>query len=310
MLHMRVIAPSEVTPGLIDTLLTFDAVHNVVTMPGAVRRPDGDLVQFDVASEGANEVITALRHLNLHRCGSIAIEAVDTAISDAAEQSERLSVGDPSEAVVWEEVEARVRSESSVSFSYLAMMTLAVMIGAVGVLTDSPVLVVGAMVVGPDYGPLAGLSFHLFRKRYRRALSAVGAVLAGYVVAMMGALVLALGVRWFGEIPAAYTNGVRPLTSFIARPDGWSIVVAVLAGVAGMLAHLEARSGVLVGVLISVTTIPAASNVAVATAVGSWREAQGAGLQLVLNQVVLVFIGWLVLRIGVAVGHYRIHTSR
>jgi uncharacterized hydrophobic protein (TIGR00271 family) len=301
MLHIRVITPPGLTSALLDTLLGFDAIHNIVSLPGSTRRPDGDLVQFDVAREGANDVIKALRDLDLHRCGSIAIERVDTAISDAAELSERLTAGDPSEAVVWEEVEARVRADSSISFTYLAMMMIAVMIGAVGVLTDSSVLIVGAMVVGPDYGPLAGLSFHLFRRRYRRAASALVAVVVGYFVAMLGALLLVLCVRWLGNIPKAYTAGVRPLTSFIAKPDGWAVIVGVLAGIAGMLAHLEARSGVLVGVLISVTTIPAASNVAVALAVGSWNEVWGASAQLGLNLAVLVFVGWAVLRLGTAV---------
>ena len=301
MLHVRVVAPPDVSPRLLETLLSFDSVHNIVSIPGSARRPDGDLVQFDVAREGANGVITALRELDLHRCGSIAIERIDTAISDAAERSERLSAGDPSEAVVWEEVEARVRADSTISATYLAMMALAVMIGAVGVLTDSSVLIVGAMVVGPDYGPLAGLSFHLYRQRYRKAVGALGAVIVGYLVAMLGALFLTLCVRWFGNIPTAYTAGARPLTSFIAKPDGWSVIVGVLAGIAGMLAHLEARSGVLVGVLISVTTIPAASNVAVALADGSWGEANGAAAQLGLNLVVLVIVGWIVLRLGTVV---------
>ena len=37
-------------------------------------------------------------------------------------------------------------------------MVLAMQIGAVGILLDQPILIVGAMVVGPEFGPLAGLS--------------------------------------------------------------------------------------------------------------------------------------------------------
>jgi hypothetical protein len=49
----------------------------------------------------------------------------------------------------------------------------------------------------------------------------------------------------------------RPLTSFIWNPDALSWIVGFLAGIAGMLALTSAKSGALVGVLISVTTIPA-----------------------------------------------------
>ena len=68
-------------------------------------------------------------------------------------------------------------------------------------------------------------------------------------------------------------------------------VVAVLAGIVGMLSLTEARSGVLIGVLVSVTTIPAVANVGVATAYGEWGEVSGAALQLGINLVGLVLAG-------------------
>ena len=49
-------------------------------------------------------------------------------------------------------------------------------------------------------------------------------------------------------------TGPRPDTAFIYQPDVLSFVVAFLAGVAGMLSLTSAKSGALVGVLISVTT--------------------------------------------------------
>lgn len=60
----------------------------------------------------------------------------------------------------------------------------------------------------------------------------------------------------------------RPLTDFIWRPDALSWVVGFLGGVAGILSLASAKAGTLVGVLISVTTVPAAANVAVALAYG------------------------------------------
>ena len=70
--------------------------------------------------------------------------------------------------------------------------------------------------------------------------------------------------------PLPADAGVRPGEAlepdtdyiFIVRPDGWSFIIALLAGVAGTLSLTSAKSGPLVGVFISVTTIPAAANVA------------------------------------------------
>ena len=74
-------------------------------------------------------------------------------------------------------------------------------------------------------------------------------------------------------------------------------VVAVLAGVVGMLSLTQARSGALVGVLVSVTTIPAVSNVGVGTAYGEVAEVGGASLQLVINVAGLVVAGILTLAV-------------
>jgi hypothetical protein len=68
-------------------------------------------------------------------------------------------------------------------------------------------------------------------------------------------------------------------------------VVAVLAGVVGMLSLTESRSGALVGVLVSVTTIPAVANVGVAAAYREWSEVVGAMLQLGLNVAALAAAG-------------------
>ena len=50
-----------------------------------------------------------------------------------------------------------------------------------------------------------------------------------------------------------------------------------------MLSLTEARSGALIGVLVSVTTIPAVGNVGAAAAYGAWSEVGGAALQLAIN---------------------------
>ncbi len=297
MIHIRVVTPPEIRPALLSRLEDQPAVHNLVVFPDAARRPDGDLVQFDVAREGANQVIASLRSLDLHRLGSIAIERIDTSLSHVAELTEALAPGESSEAVVWEEVESRLRDESALTGSYVVMLSVAILIGAIGILLDSPVLIVGAMVVGPDYGPLAALMFAVHRRRADRALKALRTLTVGFTAGVLATVAMTAVVRFADRIPNSYLADQRPLTSFIAKPDGWSIVVALLAGVAGMLAITEAKSGTLVGVLISVTTVPAASNIGVATAMRRWSEATGAMAQLLVNILVLCAAGLITLGI-------------
>jgi hypothetical protein len=53
----------------------------------------------------------------------------------------------------------------------------------------------------------------------------------------------------------------------------------------------EARANALIGVFISVTTIPAAASIGVSIAYSSWSEAGGSLLQLLLNVVLLILVG-------------------
>jgi hypothetical protein len=80
------------------------------------------------------------------------------------------------------------------------------------------------------------------------------------------------------------------LVGFGLAPDWFSLVVALLAGVVGVLSLTEARASTLIGVFISVTTIPAASDVGVSLAFGSTSEAGGSALQLLLNVTVLAAV--------------------
>ena len=89
--------------------------------------------------------------------------------------------------------------------------------------------------------------------------------------------------------------GTGELTDFIVSPDAWSFVVAVLAGIAGTLSLTTAKSGPLVGVFISVTTIPAVGTIAVCLACGIWGEAASALLQLGINLVGILLAGTLTL---------------
>jgi uncharacterized hydrophobic protein (TIGR00271 family) len=296
-LHVRVVTPPSRREQLLSRLLEERAVLNVVVLPGAARRPDGDLVQFDVASEAANQVIDVLRGLDLHRVGSIAIERIDTALSDAHARAEEHAPGDPSEAVIWEEVEARVRDESALSASYVALLVIAVLIGAVAILTDSAILIVGAMVVGPEYGPLSSVALGLHKRRMARVRRGASTLGVGFVVAIAAAVLFGLLVRAIDRVPTAYEAGIRPVTDFVSHPDLFTVVVAALAGVAGTLSLTESKAGTLVGVLVSVTTVPAASNVGLALAFGRGEEAWGALQQLGVNLVVLALVGAATLRV-------------
>jgi uncharacterized hydrophobic protein (TIGR00271 family) len=231
----------------------------------------------------------------LHHEGSIAVELVDVAMSDVAAEAEHAARGVPADAVIWEELTSHTSESAELSGSFLTFIVIAGLIAGVGILLNSPVLIVGAMVVGPEFGPLAGLSVALVERRRefaRRSLMALG---VGFPVGIVLACLATLVFKSTGIAPDDFVPGDHELTGFISHPDFFSFSVAFMAGVVGMLSLTNAKSGALVGVLISVTTIPAASNIGVAAAYGDWGEAGGAAAQLAINLTSIVLAGVLTL---------------
>ena len=100
-----------------------------------------------------------------------------------------------------------------------------------------------------------------------------------------------------GQTPPIFELGGASATTFISRPDVFSLIVAALAGVAGTLSLTLSKASTLVGVLISVTTVPAAAAIGVYAAHGRWSDAGGSAVQLLVNLVVLALVGAATLRV-------------
>ena len=290
MIHLRVVSPPDVTSALVPMLDAESAVMNLTVLPGAVRGPDGDALHFDVLHGAANEVIGRLRDLGVEQRGSIVLENVDTAMSAHADRVTARRGRFQQFTPVWAEVEARIAMEGTFPPSWYALLVIAGLIGAIGILTNSQILIVGAMVVGPEYGAIISLAFGVTRHDPSRVLRSAAALVTGFTLAVVAALLLSLVIRAAGLEPRAYALGIRPVSDLINTPNWFSFIVAALAGVVGVVSLTEARSAALIGVFISVTTIPAASDIGVSLAFGSDSEAWGSALQLLLNVTVLAAV--------------------
>ncbi|HEX8122508.1 MAG TPA: DUF389 domain-containing protein [Solirubrobacteraceae bacterium] len=291
MVHLRIVAPAWEAQQAVDLLLRFETAVNLVHVEGASRKPEGDLILVDVAREEASIIVSDLKELDIHRCGSIAIESSETHISDAVDEAERIAPGDPGDAVVWEEVEARTSEDSSLSAGFVLFMVLAAIIATIGILQDSEILIVGAMVVGPEFGPIAGFSVALVEKRIKLAATSLLALAVGLPAAITAAWLLTLVLKATGIAPAQLGEEGHALSTLISDPDELSVIVAAAAGAAGVLSLTTAKSGALIGVLISVTTIPAAANIGLAVAYEDWSAWRGSQAQLAINVMAILTAG-------------------
>ncbi|MGW4477283.1 DUF389 domain-containing protein [Rhodococcus triatomae] len=294
MLHLRVIAPSDRSTEVLRTLAAEPGATHITLALGAAIEPPGDVIEADVARASANDVLAALTALDLVRTGSISFEPAGTMLSRAGEQAEAAAPTRRDEAVVWAQLLSQVREGARLTPTFMVFLTIAFLLSAVGVATASPITLVGAMVVGPEFRPLAALSVGLVRRDIGLIRSATRTLVISFPVAMMlTALATLLWIR-LGWIGTGDVENAR-VFDFIYEVGPFSLVVALLAGAAGMLALVTYASNVLVGVFISVTTVPAAGLAVAAAVAGKWNVVLSSLAQLGVNLIGIVLAGVAVL---------------
>ena len=104
--------------------------------------------------------------------------------------------------------------------------------------------------------------------------------MVGFALAIGATVLATLIFDGVDIVPDAFDLTDHALAASISNPDAFAFIVAVCAGTAGMLSLSTAKSGALIGVLISVTTIPAAANLGIALAYKDWDTAAGSAGQL------------------------------
>jgi uncharacterized hydrophobic protein (TIGR00271 family) len=293
LIHIRAVSPTDVTPRLLESLGANDGVVNLVVLEGVAHNPHGDSLQFDVITAEANRVVDDLRRFELDVRGSIVIENVDTSISELAAQAERREPNKANFSPIWEEAEARIRERGTYRPSWFVLLAIAGIIGAVGILTNSQILIVGAMVVGPEYGAMISVALGIDKRDSVPIKRGLNALVFGFLLAIVVTLLFSLVIRAFALQPRAFEVGIRPVSDLIDSPNAFSVIVAVLAGIVGVVSLTEARASTLIGVFVSVTTIPAAADMGLSIAFWEWSEAGGAFLQLLVNVVILIAVGAL-----------------
>jgi uncharacterized hydrophobic protein (TIGR00271 family) len=309
MLHLRIITPPDLTATVLQELTDNPGVTHITVERGAAAEPPGDLVSCEVVRASVNPLLRRLRSAGVADRGGITMTEPEAVISSAADRAQAEILTPEIDTIVWEEVAARTSDDSTFSVSFGVLMVLAGIIAAIAVVTNNPVLVVGAMIVSPDYGPMAALSVALVSRAWRPAWRSFRALALGFPLAALAALLVTLAARGLSRIPASYLAGQRPLTDLLIGANLGAFVVAFVAGTAGIIALGRAKSGAVVGVLVSITTIPAASNVGVALAMGNPSEA-GQSLEILLVNLAGLLAGGVLTLLGTRVWARRIEAGQ
>lgn len=175
-----------------------------------------------------------------------------------------------------EEIWNDVWEQAKLNQTYIVFVILSTIVAALGMLTDSVAVVVGAMVIAPLLGP--NLAFSVGVALGDRQL--IGRALLTNVVGLVLALCLSvlIGLLWTGETTA------DELTSR-ASVDFTSLAIALASGAAAALSLVTGLSSALVGVMVAVALLPPTSAIGIFLGSGQMAMAASAIMLLSVNIV-------------------------
>ena len=229
-------------------------------------RPGQSVVSAAVRPRATDTTLDELRRLGVPD-GDITLTRVEVVGSLATRAAEA--------SFVWADVIGTARLNARPMARYLVFMFAAGVIGSYGVIDNNSILIVGAMAVSPDLLPITAIGVGIVARRLRLAARALLTLAVGLGVAAFAAALSAFLQDQLDLIPSDFNIEVTGVLGGLTTVSNETIAVALVAGIAGMLA-LETRASAGVGVAISVTTIPAAAYLGVAAGLGELDKALGA----------------------------------
>jgi uncharacterized hydrophobic protein (TIGR00271 family) len=289
-LRLRSSVAAERAPHFGALLRELEGVRRVVQQPDQTSATDAFVFVADVEPAAADRLVEAIGELG------IAVEDyLLTRVEVVAPAQRHVSGARGVEGFAWIEVIGQARANSRPLARYLALINAAAVIAALGVITSSSILVVGAMAVSPDLLPICATCVGIVGGRADLARRAFLTLTLGLALVVVTAAVLSLLLDLSGILATGF-DVKRSSLSTLAKTDYSTVLIALAAGVAAMLSF-ETRASAAVGVAISVTTIPASAYLGVAIGTGGIGEGLGALAVLLINVSLLIVSGSLTLLI-------------
>ncbi|WP_435358512.1 TIGR00341 family protein [Haloarchaeobius sp. DFWS5] len=255
------------------------------------------LIEFPLPMQAVEYVLDQLRGAGFDDSEYTVISSAETAKTRHYDELEdRFVAGvEEDDTVTPEEIRGKALGMHRNATVYYTMTLFSAAVAAIGLLLDSPAIVVGAMVIAPQVGRALISSVGMALNDRRMIWLGVKTQLAGYALAIVGATLLGVMIRSGALVPVSLqVSSVGQVAKRIS-PGMLSLLVAVCAGGAGGFGLATALPVSLVGVMIAAALIPAAAAVGIGLAWGDPSVAIGAFVLLVANAVAVNISGFTVL---------------
>jgi uncharacterized hydrophobic protein (TIGR00271 family) len=283
---LEVFGESALLERVASTLDQTDGVSHVARVDAT--RPGYSLVSARVRPRSVDTLLDTLQGLGVAG-GDVTLDRIEVVGA--------LSQGRAERTMVWADVLGTAWLNARPLARYLAFMVVAGVIASYGVVDNNGILIVGAMAVSPDLLPITAIAVGIVGRQAELASRALLTLALGLGAAGLAAAVSTFSQDHLGFIPSGYDVRATGVLTGLTTISNETVVVAFVAGVAGMLA-LETRASSGVGVAISVTTIPAVGYFGVAVGLRELDKALGALGVLGVNVLMMVVgaVGTLLLQ--------------
>jgi len=192
------------------------------------------------------------------------------------------------------EVRGQLSEASHPDFDFFLLVLLSSIIATLGLLVNSPAVIIGAMLVAPLMSPIIGLGLASIRGDDVLARNALASLLRG---AALGVLIsfLVTWVNTFMPFVDLQANNLPMEVMARTQPSPLDLAIALAGGLAAAFAlAMPDISAALPGVAIATALMPPLSTIGIGLAFQRWDVAAGSLLLFVTNAITIAFASMLV----------------
>lgn len=190
------------------------------------------------------------------------------------------------------QVTAEITGSISSRFDFFLLVVLSCSIATMGLITNSPAVIIGAMLVAPLMSPIIGLGLASITGNGRLAETALSALLSGAALAVLLSAIMTVINR---HLPFVVLQELPGEVLARTHPSPIDLVIALAGGLAAAYAMTRPNiSAALPGVAIATALMPPLCTVGIGLALEDWSVAGGAGLLFVTNAVTIAFAAALI----------------
>lgn len=190
------------------------------------------------------------------------------------------------------EMAEEIRLSASPGFDYFLLVVLSSSIATMGLVTNSPAVIIGAMLLAPLMSPIIAIGLASITQDEDLLQSSALTLLKGAGLAVLLSFLMTLVNRF---LPFVVLQELPAEVLARTRPTPIDLVIALAGGFAAAYALTRPNlSAALPGVAIATALMPPLCTVGVGIALERWNVAGGAALLFLTNAITIAFASALV----------------